>query len=75
MGALAVGTGLSSAGTEALAEHWLPGPGLGIAVVRLALAVAVGGVVTVGGAHALKIPEARALAARLRRMARRRDGA
>ena len=75
MAAVAVATGSASALAHRVMVAWLPGGALGTAIVRLAVAVGAGMAVTVVAAHALGIPEARALAARLRGMARRAKGA
>jgi putative peptidoglycan lipid II flippase len=67
--------GAASGGTHALAERWIPGGGLAIAIVRLALAVAAGVVITGACAWGARIPEARAIITRLSRMARRNERA
>ncbi|HEX4825575.1 MAG TPA: murein biosynthesis integral membrane protein MurJ [Candidatus Polarisedimenticolaceae bacterium] len=69
MALLSAATGLTSGLAHALAVRVLPSPSLGTACLRLVFAVACGVTVTIGGALALRIPEARSLAARL--MARR----
>jgi putative peptidoglycan lipid II flippase len=75
MAVLAAATGLASGGVHALAVRLLAGTGLGWEILRLAIAVAVGALTTTAGALALRVPEARALYARLAGLARRSDRA
>jgi hypothetical protein len=69
--AVSVATGLCCAGTHAGLTHLGPGGGVGGEIVRLGAAVAVGIATTLGGALALRVPEARAFTAAVSRLARR----
>jgi putative peptidoglycan lipid II flippase len=63
--------GLCCGGAHALLVHVAPGGGLAGTIARLAVAVAIGAAFAVAGALASGVPEARALAAALGRVARR----
>ncbi len=67
--------GLCCGGTHAALRLIVPGGGVAGEIVRLAVAVAVGGATSLAGALALRVPEARAFAAAVSRMARRGVGA
>jgi putative peptidoglycan lipid II flippase len=71
MAAVSLLMGLGSASAFAGLLRWLPGGGVAGQIARLAVAVGVGVATTAGGALALRIPEARAVAAALSRLARR----
>lgn len=75
MALLAGLTALASGGTHALATRVCPSPGLAWEILRLAVAVLAGMVTTAAGALLLRVPEARAMLARLSRLARRSDRA
>jgi putative peptidoglycan lipid II flippase len=64
-------TGLFCGGTHAALVHVAPGGALAGEIARLAVAVSVGVATTVGGALALRVPEAHAFAAALSRLLRR----
>jgi putative peptidoglycan lipid II flippase len=64
-------TGLACGGAHALLARLVPGGGVGGQVARLGVAVSVGIVITLGGALALRVPEARTFASAVMRLARR----
>jgi putative peptidoglycan lipid II flippase len=67
--------GLCCGGAHAALVVFVPGGGVAGEIARLAVAVAVGGATSLAGALALRVPEARAFAAAVSRMARRGVGA
>jgi len=71
MAVVSVAMGLGCHVAHAGLVQVVPGGGVAGEIARLAAAVAVGVVVAGGGALALRVPEARALASALSRMARR----
>jgi putative peptidoglycan lipid II flippase len=75
MAVVSLAMGVSCGGAHAGLANLLPGGGLAGEIARLGAAVGVGIVVAGGGAFALRVPEARTLAAALSRMARRKPRA
>jgi putative peptidoglycan lipid II flippase len=71
MVAVSVLTGVCCGGGHAALVHLVPGGGLAGEIARLAAAVAAGLATTLGGALALRVPEAYALVGAVSRLARR----